>query len=535
MSIRALILWLLGGAVIVAALVFGPEIVMPTACGLEAISEQEPIIVSFEGRRRDMVADIVFGGEQWPQVGYTSLVPINLEPGPPLNVAIATSADLLVSLTGATQRIGHLEGIEASGRLAVHGVSPEKISFKRSRLCFARIASRAKASSSPNVHAFVLASDPPKDIPCFGLECAATPIAWPRHISLPEVRSFPINEIVASAPFRRPELLDGWAGFAQLIDRGLLRWPNPGEAEAALERVRAKYVSHFTPQWRPQFGIDFVMTQPTRLPRLDHETGAAFRAATILVPEPIQITEEGDHCLVAMGQLAPRNGYQPALRHIHQVPPYVISSRVSQKCLGNDQNPGPNRFEMADRTSPDPIPECQAVEAKSGEVVVGVYDYRNYRGRALPILPLVDLHLSGRSGVVLVVRTVDTMRHWRITEAFPGQVSSLILAEPFYNRYDVVVEGLQPEQIVVDRRRLTEWRKRAAGDSRPFGPYRPARLDECDHRVSLMNWNPRFPGASISEKGFDRTVKIWTGRFIDILKYVDSEEAIVIDGDHPLN
>src|SRR5215471_4963453 len=176
MSIRALILWLLGGAVIVAALVFGPEIVMPTACGLEASSEQEPIIVSFEGRRRDMVADIVFGGEQWPQVGYTSLVPINLEPGPPLNVAIATSADLLVSLTGATQRIGHLQGIETGGRLAVHGVSPGKISFKRSALCFARIASRAKASSLPNVHAFVLASDPPKHTPCFGLECAATPI-----------------------------------------------------------------------------------------------------------------------------------------------------------------------------------------------------------------------------------------------------------------------------------------------------------------------------------------------------------------------
>jgi hypothetical protein len=535
MSIRAMILWFIGGAVIVAAIVFGPEIVMPAACGLEAISEQEPLIVSFEGRRRDMVADIVFGGDKWPEVGYTSFVPINLEPGPPLNVAIATSADLLVSLAGATQRIRHVQGIEAGGHLAVHGVSSEKISFKRSRLCFARIASRAKASSSANVHAFVLTSDPPKDIPCFGLECAATPITWPRHISLPEVRSFAINEIVSSAPFRRPELLDGWAGFGQLIDRGFLRWPNPGEEEAALERVRAKYVSRFTPQWRPQFGIDFVMSHPTRLPRLDHETGAAFREATILVPEPIQLTEEGDHCLVAMGQLAPRNGYELTLRHIHQVPPYVISSRVTQKCLGDDQNPGPNRFEMADQTSPEPVPECQAVEAKSGEIVVGVYDYRNYRGRSLPILPLVDLRFSGRSSVVLVVRTADAMRRWRIAEAFPGQVSSLILAEPFYNRYDVVVDGLQPEQIVVDRRRLTEWRKRADGDRRPFGPYRPARLDQCDHRVSLMNWNPRFPGASISEKGFDRTVKVWTGRFIDILKYVDSEDPIVIDGEHPRN
>jgi hypothetical protein len=144
---------------IAAALGFEPEIIMPTVCGLEAFGEEEPLIVSFEGCRRDLVADIVFGSEKWPEVSYTSFVPINLEPGPALNAVIATRTDLLVSLSGATNRIRHVRGIEAGGHLAVHGVSAEKIGFKQSRLYFARIASRAKASSSPNVHAFELTYD----------------------------------------------------------------------------------------------------------------------------------------------------------------------------------------------------------------------------------------------------------------------------------------------------------------------------------------------------------------------------------------
>jgi hypothetical protein len=330
-------------------------------------------------------------------------------------------------------------------------------------------------------------------------------------------------------------LLDGWAGFAQLIDRGALRYPNNGETDAALKLVREKYASRFTPQWSPQFGIDFVMTRPTPLPRLDHESGAAFRQATVLAPASIKVSEQADHCLVAMGGVAPKNGYELTLTHIHQRPPYVIAPRVYQKCLGADQNPGPSRFEMADETSADPVGECQAVAAKPEETVIGVYDYRNPGGRPLPTLPLADLRLTGKSHVVMVVRTAARMRHWRVREAFPGQVSSFVLAEPYYDRFDVVVDGLKPEQIVVSRPRLAEWRKRANGDPMPLQAYRAARLDDCEHRVSLMNWNPRFPGASISEKGFDGTVKIWTGRALDVLTYVDSEEPVTIDTDRVMN
>jgi hypothetical protein len=159
---------------IAAALAFEPEIILPRVCGLEAFGEEEPLIVSFEGCRRDLVADIVFGSEKWPEVGYTSFVPINLEPGPALNAVIATRTDLLVSLSGATNRIRHVRGIEAGGHLAVHGVSAEKIGFKQSRLCFVRIASRAKASSAPNVHAFELTYDRPRGSAARG-EPAALP------------------------------------------------------------------------------------------------------------------------------------------------------------------------------------------------------------------------------------------------------------------------------------------------------------------------------------------------------------------------
>jgi hypothetical protein len=112
---------------IAAALGFEPEIILPTVCGLEAFGEEEPLIVSFEGCRRDLVADIVFGSEKWPEVGYPSFVPIDLEPGPALNAVIATRTDLLVSLSGATNRIRHVRGIEAGGHLVVHGVSRRKL------------------------------------------------------------------------------------------------------------------------------------------------------------------------------------------------------------------------------------------------------------------------------------------------------------------------------------------------------------------------------------------------------------------------
>jgi hypothetical protein len=257
-----------------------------------------------------MVADIGFGGEDLLEVTHTSLVPVEVQPGPPVDVVIAASTDLLVSLTGATARIDRVYGIEAGGHVAVHGVSPDKVTFRQSRRCFARVGKRAPDSGSrANVQAFTLPYDPPIDSKCVGLDCAATPIRWPRNIVLPRVYAFDPEEVVADAPLRKPELLDGWAGFAQLIDRGLLRRPNSGEAEAALDRVHEKYVSRFSLQWRPQFGIDFVMIRPTRLPRMDHESGAAFRLATVLVPESIKVTREEDQCLVAMSRVEPESGY----------------------------------------------------------------------------------------------------------------------------------------------------------------------------------------------------------------------------------
>jgi hypothetical protein len=536
MSPRKIVFWLLAGLSLTAALLFEPEILSSAACGLDSVAGEKPFIVYLEGRRRDMVAGVVFGGEKWPEVNHTSFVPVELEPGPTLDVVIATSTDLLVSFTGAVDRVRKVYGIEAGGHVAVHGVSREKITFRQSRLCFTRVGKAALASSSrANVRAFVQPYDPPKDIPCFGLECAATPIRWPRDIALPKVYSFDPQETVANAPLRKPELLDGWAGFAQLMDRGLLRRANAEEAEAALDRVRTKYQSRFSPQWRPQFGIDFVMVRPTRLPRLDHETGAAFRQATVLVPDSIKVGRQEDHCIVAMGRVAPASGYELALTKLHQPPPYVIGGHVDQKCLGDDQNPGPSRFEMADHASADPVPECQTVKARPDEVVVGIYDYRNYGGRQQPVRPLVDIRLTGSSHVVLVARTADTIRHWRITEAFPGQVASFVLAEPYYHPYDVEVDGLTPEQIVVDAPRLSDWRKQANGDPRPFQAYRSARLGQCSDRVSLMNWNPRYQGYSVSERGFDNTVKVWTGRAIDILKYVDGEGPVTIDADHGPN
>jgi hypothetical protein len=531
MSFWKIALGVVAGLLLAVALLFRPEIVSTAACGLGSVPGDEPYVVYLEGRRRDMIADVVFGGEKWPEIGHTSFVPVELEPGPLLDVVIAADTDLLVSLTGAVDRVRKVYGIEAGGHIAVHGISKEKVAFKQSRLCFTFVGEAALASgSSANVRAFVQPYDPPKDIPCLGLACAETPIRWPRDIVLPKVYSFDPQQTISNAPLRKPELLDGWAGFAQLIDRGLLRRANAAEAKAALEQVRVKYQSQFSPQWQPQFGIDFVMVRPTRLPRLDHETGAAFRQATVLVPETIKVTRQENHCIIAMGRVAPENGYQLALTKLHQPPPYVISDLVWQKCLGDDQNPGgPSRFEMADYASADPVPECQAIEVHPDEVVVGIYDYRNYRGRKRP---LVDLRLTGSSRVVLVARTADARRRWRIAEAFPGQVAGFVLAEQYYNAYDVEVDGLTPEQIVLDAPRLSGWRKQANGDPRPLQAYRSARVGDCDRRVSLMNWSPGYPGYSISERGFDNTVKVWTGRAMDILTYIDSEDPVTIDADH---
>jgi hypothetical protein len=317
---------------------------------------------------------------------------------------IAANTDLLVSLTGAVDRVRAVHGIEAGGHVAVHGVAREKVTFRHSRWCFLRAGWAARSARSlANVRRFILPSQPPKDIPCFGLECAATPIRWPRDIALPKVYSFDPLETIADAPLRKPELLDAWGGFAQLVDRGLLRRPNPEEVEFALEQVRLKYLSRFSPQWRPRFGIDFVMVRPTRLPRLDHESGAWFREATVLIPETIQVTRQEYHCMVAMGRVAPdKRDYQPALTRLHQPPPYVISPPVDQKCLGDDQSAGPSRFEIADYASAESVPECQAVHAKPDEAVIGLYDYRNYGGRPQTMRPLVDIRFTGLRPVVLV-------------------------------------------------------------------------------------------------------------------------------------
>jgi hypothetical protein len=100
-----------------------------------------------------------------------------------------------------------------------------------------------------------------------------------------------------------------------------------------------------------------------------------------------------------------------------------------------------------------------------------------------------------------------------------------------FDRYPVELEGLRPEQVVIDRARLADWRR--SGDADSLKPWRTAALGNCDNRVSLMNWNPRYPGASISERGYDSTVKVWTGRPIDILAYVASSDPVTIriDGD----
>jgi hypothetical protein len=175
MSTRAIFPWIVGGGALIAALVFQSDILLSSTCGIES-GPDEPLLVYLEGRRRDMVADIVFGGEKWPDVGHTSFVPIKLEPGPPLDVAIAADTDLLVSVTGDTARVRHVAGIDGGGRIAVHGVPREKISFTKLRLCFARLAQAAR-KPSPRVHALMLPYDPPQDIPCSGLDCAATPIS----------------------------------------------------------------------------------------------------------------------------------------------------------------------------------------------------------------------------------------------------------------------------------------------------------------------------------------------------------------------
>lgn len=50
-----------------------------------------------------------------------------------------------------------------------------------------------------------------------------------------------------------------------------------------------------------------------------------------------------------------------------------------------------------------------------------------------------------------------------------------------------------------------------------------------------MNWNPRYLGYQVSERGFDNAVKVWTGRAIDILKNVDSEDPVIVGADQASN
>ena len=80
MSPRKIGFWLFAGLSLAALLLFWPEILSSAACGLGRDAE-DPFLVYLEGRRRDMVADVVFGGEKWPVVGHTSFVPVELEPG----------------------------------------------------------------------------------------------------------------------------------------------------------------------------------------------------------------------------------------------------------------------------------------------------------------------------------------------------------------------------------------------------------------------------------------------------------------------
>ncbi len=46
-----------------------------------------------------------------------------------------------------------------------------------------------------------------------------------------------------------------------------------------------------------------------------------------------------------------------------------------------------------------------------------------------------------------------------------------------------------------------------------------------------MEFDPRKISASINERGFDRTVQVWTGREIDVLQYIGSEDEVIVGVD----
>jgi hypothetical protein len=483
------------------------------------------MVVVASGRRFDARPDVFF--ERKTHIAHASILEVAVPEGEqPLRIVVASEHDLVLEVKGDVGRVAEMRSHQGENHVAVVGLDTKLVVLSKKLSC--RNLLLRLPPDHPAVHQVKVKwpNEPPQEIPCVALACAATPLSWPRDIRLPSVVEVDPARAISSAPLIKPNLLSGYAGLSQLVQRGLLRQPEPGEAESALEAVRTKYVSRLSPSWRPQFGIDFVMTAPTNLPGLDGRDGAGFRVATILVPPSVPVTREEEHCLIAMGPVAPKSGYELALRLLHQPPPYVIASK-NQKCLGKDWNLGPSLFRMADRPSAVPVPECQAVEVPAEAVVIGVYDYRDNRGRSHITDWVVDLRLDGMRPVVLVGRPSDLPRQWRVQEAYPGQVQALLLAEPLYNQWPVRVEGLRPEQVVVDAARLADWRN--SGDPLAGQAWRSAKLmSACDDRVSLMPLHPQAPSASVSERGFDLSVKVWTGRQLDALHYVASNDKTTI-------
>lgn len=521
---------ILGGvAVGIALLVAYHDQVHPTrqSCGVEPSSAEEVMVVAASGRSWDVRPDVAFDPEAYG--AHTSLLEVVIPAGErPLRVATASTHDIVLNLKGDLSRVAEFRSYHDKNRVAVVGLGAKKISFLQKPACRDLLLRSVGDNAHVNVVKVEWPKDPPKETSCVAFDCFATPLSWPREIRLPQIIKVDPARAVASAPLSKPDLLSGYAGLSQLVQRGLLRPPHPGEAEAALDAVRAKYVSRFSLDWRPHFGIDYVMTAPTPLPKKDDWSGSAFRAATILVPSSITVTRVEAHCLVAMGPVAPRSSHEYGLTKLHQPPPYVIAASSNQKCLGEDQNAGPPLFESADQASAVPIAQCRALDVPAGASVIGVYDYRGVRSRPRDAdRPIVDLRLEGARPVVLVGRTSNTPRRWRVHEAYPGQVKALLLAEPVHNQWPVQVDGLRPEQVVVEPARLSEWRK--SDDPLAALAWRSANLfDGCNDQLSLMSLNPKSPSASVNERGFDLTVKVWTGRPMDDLHYVSTDQQIFI-------
>jgi hypothetical protein len=65
MSYRTVAVWLFIGLSLVAAWdLTAPEPASLFACGLESFAGEDPLIIYLDGRRRDKVADVVFGDEK---------------------------------------------------------------------------------------------------------------------------------------------------------------------------------------------------------------------------------------------------------------------------------------------------------------------------------------------------------------------------------------------------------------------------------------------------------------------------------------